>query len=333
MGKLSTENLKKLLECIEPDPTVIIPPRAGFDSGVHLVGDKYLVISTDPCIGVPEEWFGWLLLNYAASDVALFGAHPRYCTLNILGSQDTSQDAFHRIMNQACRAADEMGMSIITGHTGRYQHLLKIIGVCTAYGIMNQNELITPAGAKPGDLILCTKPIGLELAVNFALIQEKAAEKIFGTRRVHELKGLVKMQSCVNEALLLAETGFVHAMHDATEGGLVAAINEMAEASQVGFTLEFEKIPFAGTSNDLKDYFRLSDTQLLSMSSTGTIIAAVSSKSLGAVENTLRREENSPTVIGVFSKDRKRRISKDRKKRQFPKAEQDPYERVLSGKA
>lgn len=324
-------NLKKLLECIQPDPTVVIPPRAGFDSGVHLVGDKYLVISTDPCVGVPEEWFGWLLVNYAASDVALFGAHPRYCTLNILGSPNTTPAAFHKIMSQACRAADEIGMAIMTGHTGCYQHLPEIIGVCTAYGIINQNELITPAGAKPGDLILCTKPIGLELAVNFALAQRKVAEEMFGTRRAYELRGLVKMQSCVNEALLLAKTGFVHAMHDATEGGLTTAINEMAEASQVGFTVEFEKIPSARESKVLKDNFRLTDTELLSMSSTGAVLAAVGSKSLGSVEKTLKRNGISPAVIGVFSKDRKRRILKNGKNRQFPTAGQDPYERILSG--
>lgn len=310
---------------------MIIPPLAGFDSGVHLVGDKYLVISTDPCVEVPEEWFGWLLLNYAASDVALFGARPRYCTINLLGSPDTTPATFLRIMSQACRAADEIGMTIITGHTGKYPRLPKIIGVCTAYGMMNRNELITPAGAKPGDLILCTKPIGLELAVNFALAQKKVAGEIFGTRRTYELRGLVKMQSCVNEALLLAGTGFVHAMHDATEGGLTVAINEIAEASQVGFIVEFEKIPFVREYKALKDHFRLSDTQLLSMSSTGSILAAVGSKSLRSIEKTLRRNGTSSAVIGVFSKDRKRCILKHGKKRQFPEAGQDPYERILSG--
>lgn len=331
MGKLSRGNLEKLLKCIKPDPTVVIPPLTGFDSGVHLVGDKYLVISTDPCVGVPEEWFGWLLLNYAASDVALFGAQPRYCTINLLGSPETTPATFLRIMSQACRASEEIGMTIITGHTGNYQHLPKIMGVCTAYGIINQKELITPAGAKPGDLILCIKPIGLELAVNFVLTQKKVAEKIFGTRKVHELKELVKMQSCVKEALLLAKMDSVHAMHDATEGGLTAAINEMAEASQVGFTVEFERIPFAKEAKVIKNYFRLSDIQMLSMSSTGTVLAAVSSRSLGSVERALRSNGINPVAIGVFSEDRKRRILKDGKKREFPKGGQDPYERILSG--
>ena len=53
------------------------------------------------------------------------------------------------------------------------------------------------------------------------------------------------MQSCVREALQLARTGGVHAMHDATEGGFVAALNELAEASKVGFRVDWEKIPIA----------------------------------------------------------------------------------------
>ena len=62
MGKLPNEDL-----CIKEDSRVVVSPQLGFDSGVHLTnGDKYLVVSTDPCIGVPEEWFGWLMINYIA---------------------------------------------------------------------------------------------------------------------------------------------------------------------------------------------------------------------------------------------------------------------------
>jgi hydrogenase maturation factor len=333
MGKLRNEELAEMLRCIRRTPRVIVPPLPGFDSGVHEIDShRLLVISTDPCIGVPEKWFGWLLISYAASDVALFGAKPQYCSVNLLGPLGTERQTFQKALRQACTAADEHGLTIITGHTGSYRGLTTMVGVCTAYGIINKNELITPAGAKPGDLILCTKPIGLELAVNFALAQKKVAGGIFGKRRVYELRRLVKMQSCVNEAFLLARTGFVHAMHDATEGGLTAAINEMAEASQLGFTVEFEKIPFARESEMLSDHFRLSDTQLLSMSSTGAVLAAVDPKSLGPVDKTLRRIGISPAVIGVFSEDRKRRILKHGKRRQFPKAGQDPYERILSGR-
>ena len=67
-------------------------------------------------------------------------------------------------------------------------------------------------------------------------------------------------------------------MHDATEGGFVAALNELAEASGVGFRVDWAKIPVSKEALTLQSYFKLSDEQLLAMSSTGTIIAAVDPK-------------------------------------------------------
>ena len=65
------------------------------------------------------------------------------------------------------------------------------------------------------------------------------------------------MQSCVKEALQLAETGGVHAMHDATEGGFVAALNELAEASKVGFRIDWEKFAIPEEVLALKKHFSL----------------------------------------------------------------------------
>ena len=98
MGKLAPRNLKKLLSYIKEDPRIVVPPTPGFDSGVHLIGDdKYLVVSTDPCIGVPRRWFGWLLIHYAASDLALFGAKPEFCTINLLAPPSTKPEIFYEI--------------------------------------------------------------------------------------------------------------------------------------------------------------------------------------------------------------------------------------------
>ena len=70
------------------------------------------------------------------------------------------------------------------------------------------------------------------------------------------------MQSCVKEAMQLAEISGVHAMHDATEGGFVAALNELAEASKVGFRVDWEKIPVCKEMLVLQDYFKLTDEQV-----------------------------------------------------------------------
>jgi hydrogenase expression/formation protein HypE len=332
MGKLSNHELKKLLACIKKDLRVIVPPLPGFDSGVHLIDDKYLVVSTDPCIGVPEKWFGWLLIHYASSDVALFGAKPEFCTISLLGSPTTKPETFYAIMGEACKAAEELKVAIVTGHTGTYEGLSKPVGVCTAYGTVDKARLITPGRAKPGDYILCTKSIGLEIIVNFALTHSGLAERLFGAGRTQELAKLVYMQSCVKEALPLAEIVGVHAMHDATEGGLTAALNEMAEASKVGFEVRFEKIPMLKEVQTLRERFKLSNEQLLSMSSTGTILAAVSPKDTNKVETKLRRNNVEASFLGVFTKNAHRTLLIKGKETPFPKKADDPYARILSGK-
>lgn len=332
MGKLSTENLKKLLSYIRKDSRVVVPPLPGFDSGVHLIDDKFLVVSTDPCIGVPQEWFGWFLIHYVASDIALFGARPEFCTINLLGPPSTKPQVFYKIMEQACNVADELGSAVVTGHTGTYEGLSTLVGVCTGYGVVDKDKLITPGGVKPGDYILCTKPIGLEVAINFALTHKALAERLFGVQRTQKLAKLLSMQSCVREALLLAEIDGVHAMHDATEGGLTVALKEMAEASKVGFKMEWKKIQIPEEVHTLQECFQLSEEEVLSMSSTGTILAAVSPEAKDSVEGALRQNNINAVVVGSFTKNTRLTLMKHGKETSFPKRAEDPYARILSGK-
>jgi hydrogenase maturation factor len=333
LGKLPAGDLKRLLGYIREDSRVVVFPKLGFDAGVHLIdGDRYLVVSTDPCIGVPEEWFGWFLINYVASDVALFGAKTEFCTINLLGSTSTEPEVFHNVMRQACDAADELGTIVVTGHTGTYDGLSSLVGVCTGYGHIDKDRLITPADAQPGDHVLCIKPVGLETVVNFALTRKALAEKLFGAKETRELTKLVKLQSCVKDALLLADIKGVHALHDATEGGLTAAFNEMAEASEVGFEVRWENLLIPEEVHKLREAYRLSDAQLLSMSSTGTILAAVSPEARDNVEAVLRQNCVDVRFLGSFNKEPSRVLVKNGKKTVFPREACDPYTRFLSAK-
>jgi len=91
-------------------------------------------------------------------------------------------------------------------------------------------------------------------------------------------------------------------MHDATEGGLTAALNEMAEASNVGFKTELEKFQIPKEVNILQRYFNLSDEQVLSMSSTGTILAAIDAKAKDKVKAKLRQQGIKASYVGKFTK-------------------------------
>ena len=332
MGKLSNKELKKILTCIRKDPRVIVPPTPGYDAGVHKLGDKYLVVSTDPCIGVPEEWFGWLLVNYAASDVALSGAKPEFCTVNLLAPLATKPTVFQTIMRQVCAATNELDMAVVRGHTGTYDGLSKTLGVCTAYGTVAKEKLITSGNAKAGDLVMCTKAVGFETLINFSLAHKKLAKRIFGTQEAEKLMKLVKMESCVKEALALAEIRGVHALHDGTEGGLTSALNEVAEASSLGFRIEFEELPITAEMNALQKSFGLSLEEVLSASSTGMIIAAVEKQAQTAVVEALRKHSIPASFIGTFTKSKERVLMWSSGSTRFPLVADDPYGRILSSK-
>jgi hydrogenase maturation factor len=330
MGKLAKEELQKLLSCIRKDPRVLVPPLPGYDAGVHFLGDKCMVVSTDPCIDVPEEWFGWLLIHYAASDVAVFGAKPEYCTINLLGPAVTKPAVFQNVMEQVCSAAEKLGMAVVTGHTGVYKGISQLIGICTAYGTVAREKLIMPGNAKAGDLVLCTKSVGLELLVNFSFMHNALAQRLFGVQRAKELARLVESQSCVNEALQLAELGGVNAMHDATEGGLIAALNEVADTSEVGFRVEMKKVPVSQEAWTLRDHFKLASDEVLAMSSTGTILAAVNPQAKGKVQEALRRNRVPASFVGKFTKSKDRILAKSGSDEAFPQTADDPYSRILS---
>ena len=332
MGKLASEDLQKILNCIKKDFRVIVPPMIGFDAGVHLLHGKYVAVATDPCTGVPEEWFGWLLIHYASSDVALFGAKPEFCTINLLGPIGTEPEVFQKIMKQTCNAANELGIAIVRGHTGMYDSLKGLLGVCTVYGIVEPDKLITPGNANPGDLILCTKPLGMETVTNLSLTNPELAQTLFGVEQQKKFSTQVPMQSCVREALELAQIGGVHAMHDATEGGFVAALNELAQASNVGFRLEWEKFPLTKELLALQRYFKLSDEQLLATSSTGTILAAVKPVVQEKVKAALAKNGLSACFLGEITENKERVLIRKGKETQFPTVADDPYTLILSGK-
>ena len=330
MGKLAKEDLEKLLSCIRQDPRVLVPPLPGYDAGVHFMGDKCMVVATDPCIDVPLEWFGWLLVHYAASDVAIFGAKPEYCTINMLGPASTKPEVFQNMMEQVCSAAKKLGMVVVTGHTGFYEGVSQLIGVCTAYGTVAKDKLITPGNTKAGDLILCTKSVGLELLVNFSFMHKALAQTLFGVQRADALTRLVKSQSCVKEALQLADIGGVNSMHDATEGGLVAALNELADASEVGFRVNMEKLPINQEAWTLRDHFKLTLDEILSMSSTGTLLAAVNPRAKDQVEKAMSRTGIAAGFVGNFTRNKDRILKKSDGDVAFPQVACDPYSRFLS---
>jgi len=329
MGKLGLQELKSVVRCIKRGSSILVPPGVGLDSGVHEIpGGLCLVVSTDPCVGVPKSWFGWLLVHYAASDVAVFGVAPRFCAVNLLGPPRTPTRLFQSVMRDACQAANQLGMQIVTGHTGTYDALDEMVGTCTAYGFASLKDIKTPRSVRAGDKILCTKPIGLETVVIFSQTQRALAERLFGKLDANRLSREFRFQSCVKEALAFSKMPGVHAMHDAAEGGLVSALNEMAEASKTGFSIDFTKVAVPREVHILARHFQLSTNEIMSMSSTGTLIAALEPSAERRVLRRLSELKIPARVVGIFSGSRRRRANDRFGERPFPDRARDPFSRI-----
>ena len=86
-------------------------------------------------------------------------------------------------------------------------------------------------------------------------------------------------------------------MHDATEGGCVAALNEIADASNVGFSIDFSKLPLTQELQKLIKHFHLTHRQIMSMSSTGTLLAAVSPNQKDRIIDMLSKIQNRHLLI------------------------------------
>jgi hydrogenase maturation factor len=232
-------------------------------------------------------------------------------------------------MKQVRAAAKDLGMTIITGHTGTYDCLSTLVGTCTAYGAVDKDRLITPGGAQAGDVLICTKPIGLETVVNFAITHHALADDLFTVDRAGALRDMVYIQTCVEEALLLAGVGGVHAMHDATEGGLVAAVNEMAENADLGFVVDLETLPVLEEAQILQTRFNFTRNELLSLSSTGTLLAAVQPEKEDVVLHKLKNQNVNASSIGAFTKSKKRVLQHRNRTMTFPRIAKDPYAKIM----
>ena len=331
MGKLNSKILKEIFETIGKKKNPIIGPMVGYGSGVHEFGeDTYMVISTDPCIDVPQKELGWLLINYAASDVAIFGAHPEYCTVNLLAPEETTDSEFKEVINQIHYAASELGITIITGHTGRTNKVIEWTGTCTTYGFIKKNKLLTAKGITPKQKILITKSIGLETLTNFATTKAEISNQIFGTKKTRELVQMSKVQTCVKEALLLAEKKLVTSMHDITEGGIVTTLNDVSDVSGMGFTINIDEITIIPEIEILAQHFELTLEQILSLSSTGTILASSYSKNTDKIIKSMKEIGLNVKNIGEFSGDNKRIMIHEGKEKEFPKEHNDPYIKIIS---
>jgi len=261
IGKLDITILHKLLNRYPVrDHTVLVGPKIGEDAAAIDMGEKALIVTTDPITFATNE-IGYYSVMVNANDIATTGAEPRWFTVTILlpeslGTEDLVSSIFQQI-NQAC---EKLQISLIGGHTEITYGLDRPVLVGQMMGEVQKEYMISTSGAKPGDLILLSKGICIEGTSLIA--RERAGDLV--SREIP--KDLIERGkdflfhpgiSVVEEARLAFQAGKIHSMHDPTEGGLANALHELSIAAKVEIEVEKDAIPIYEESRILCEAFHL----------------------------------------------------------------------------
>ncbi|GBC74714.1 Hydrogenase isoenzymes formation protein HypE [archaeon HR06] len=271
---------------------ILIGPKVGLDFGVIKLAKKYLIISVDPVTGAAEE-AGWYAVNISSNDIVTSGNRAQYITSTILLPKGAKEDLVDNLGRQIHEACKKLKISIVSGHTEVTPNLTNPVVVVTAFTFAK--EYISSNNAKEGDLILITKGVGIE---GTSLIA-KFCEEILSKREKKEALKFKDMISVVDEALTLFKLKCVNAMHDATEGGLIGGLVEMAEASNLGFKIYRDRVLVNDITYKICDLFKLDPLKLIS---SGTLIASVKREKADLALKSLEKKGIKAKIIGEFSK-------------------------------
>ena len=221
------------------------------DAGVYRLNDTTALIQTldffTPIVDDPFD-FGRIAAANALSDVYARGGRPLLC-MNILAcpTKTMEQEVFRRVIEGGLEKIREAGALLVGGHSIEDAELKYGLSVT---GLVHPDQVLVNGGARAGDVLLLTKPLGtgiLSTAIKGGLIDAS------GERRLVELLATLNrlpMELLNQDAKLRAG---VHGCTDITGFGLFGHLHEMAEASGISIHIQAGQLPIFLNARDLAD--------------------------------------------------------------------------------
>ena len=276
---------------------VVLGPRHGVDFAVIDVAGSALVTATDPISILPPLGFeraGRLALDVVLADVAVSGIPPTHLAISLTLPPEMSDDELAATWRGISDHAADLGVSIAAGHTARYSGIdYSWVGGATVLGVGDHDDVVRPDGASPGDSIVVATGPGAEVAGLFAsLFPDRLA---LTESQLETARSRLDDFGVVRDARAAVESGAVTAMHDATEGGLLGAMLEMARGAGVHFDVDRESVPVAPGVRDVCDAI---DVDPWHVTSTGTLVMTVDEADATAVVRALEDRGTPAAVVG-----------------------------------
>ena len=311
IGKVPNELLEEIVfkNITHKREEVLVRASIGEDTAILDLKDELCVVSTDPITGATKE-LGALAIHISCNDIATRGAEPIAVLLTVLCPEGTSKEELDTLMSDAGRAAKEVNVEIIGGHTEVTDGVNRIILSTTVIGRMKRQKLMAYDEINLGDNLVMTKWIGLEgTHILAGELEEKLRSKM-SQDDIEEAKSLGKYLSVVKEGMIGGKLG-VKYMHDITEGGIYGAVWEAGKAIGRGILLEGDKLPIKDVTNKLCAALEIDVKKLIS---SGSMIMVCGKDKTYELLETLQNDGIKATIIGtviqegVFEKDKGRTV-------------------------
>ncbi len=207
------------------------------DAAVYRLSDNIAFISTVDFITPPVDdpyWFGQIAAANALSDVYAMGGKP-LTALNLVmfPIKKLGKSLLKEILRGGCDKVFEAGASVAGGHSvddNEPKYGLAVTGVA------HPDRILTNCGAKEGDVLILTKPIGTGVLFN------ACRSKKLPWRDLEVI--LPEVASLNKRAIEIALNFDIHACTDITGFGIIGHSLEMAKGSGVQINLFYDKLPF-----------------------------------------------------------------------------------------
>jgi selenide,water dikinase len=249
--KLSPDDLRTVLGLVhglEPvaDPHLLVGMDTADDGAVYTLRDDLaLVVTTDfftPIVDDPYDW-GRIAATNALSDVYAMGGTP-LLALNLVAwpREGLPFDLLARVLDGGAEVVRSAGALVGGGHSiddAEPKYGLAVVGT------VHPDDLLTNAGARPGDALVLTKPIGLGM-ISTAVKRDAATPELVA----EAVRVMTALNADARDAAL--EVGHdVHAATDVTGFGLLGHLRELLTASGVAGVVDADAVPVIKGVRDL----------------------------------------------------------------------------------
>lgn len=217
-------------------PDLLVGLAAADDAAVYRLNDEQAIITTTdffpPVVDDPYD-FGAIAAANAMSDVYAMGGEVLFA-MNIVAFPDTLDKAIlQAILRGGAEKVAEAGAVVVGGHSVNDKEPKYGLAVT---GIIHPDAVKKKGGAKAGDVLILTKPLGAGV-ITTALKQERAAGE-------HVQAAVESMKRLNKEASRAAIDAGAHAMTDITGFGLLGHGHEMAVQGSVDFVFYLGGLPW-----------------------------------------------------------------------------------------